>query len=59
MSGNNDIKYCCLDWKENMSKIDNIFLILSIHNIIYDGKQFKYCPWCGKEIEKHEVNKEI
>ena len=27
----------------------------AVHGIIYTGKVFKYCPWCGlKLVKKHD-----
>jgi len=41
----------CEDWIENISKINGAFTMQCIHGGSgYEGKQFVYCPWCGKEL---------
>jgi hypothetical protein len=46
-------EYCnCDDYKENLEKINNKILFCYTHGILYDGKQFVYCPWCGKRLKE-------
>lgn len=36
------MKECkCEDWKENIEYLDMNY---------YDGKEFEFCPWCGKKL---------
>lgn len=45
---------CCEEWAENYPKVNAPFAILSARNPLtykgYDGKKFKYCPWCAKPL---------
>lgn len=49
--------YCedCESWKENISKLDAPFHFLAARNHSayrgYDGKPFKYCPWCSSLLQ--------
>ena len=43
-------KCSCKEWKVNMKKIDDIFIMAHHRGIKYDGAVFEYCPWCGKEL---------
>lgn len=51
-------KYCgCEDWEPNIEKVNS--LMCSAFNIShgltgYNGKIFKYCPWCGKKLKNKE-----
>jgi len=48
----------CIDWRENNPIFVNMFMYMMIHGQGgYKGKLYNYCPWCGKELEKIEVNK--
>jgi len=52
---NDDIKLkdCeCDGWNLYMSQIISAQIFANTHGIQYKGKQFKYCPWCGKEREE-------
>ena len=47
---------CCKDWKENIEKVTAPAMLLYARNPhhypdgrVYDGKQFIFCPWCGKK----------
>lgn len=42
----------CEDWKENVPKINAGFFMQEIHGFSgYTGKQFNFCPWCGRKLE--------
>jgi len=42
----------CEDWAHGMTQINGfIRLGLLTKGYIYNGKQFSYCPWCGKQIK--------
>jgi len=50
------LKDCdCDDWRLDMNQINSFILFAFSHGITYKGKQFRYCPWCGKE---REINNE-
>ena len=53
MNNHIKLKDCeCDGWKIYMNQIITISqLFANIHRIQYKGRQFKYCPWCGKELE--------
>jgi hypothetical protein len=40
----------CKDYEENMKKIVSAQIFCYTHGIKYDGKAYKYCPWCGTEL---------
>ena len=41
----------CVDWKENINKLNSGFFISEIHGCGgYTGKQCIYCPWCGNML---------
>ena len=45
------VKCNCQDWKENINKVNAGFGLSAIHGLGgYQGKVFKYCPWCGKKL---------
>lgn len=41
----------CNDW-DCAKKIDGIIMFAHTHGIKYTGKQFIYCPWCGKRLKE-------
>lgn len=49
--------YCeeCDDWKENIEQVGQPFKLLAARNPGtykgYDGKPFKYCPWCSSLLQ--------
>ncbi len=46
----------CNSWKENIDKIDSPITLQAIRTSSsgYNGEQFHYCPWCGKELKEKE-----
>lgn len=46
------------DWSENIDKVNEPLLLLYARNLMttkgYTGKQFVFCPWCGKELITEE-----
>ena len=46
-------KVCdCKDWEYGMTQIDGFIMLgLATKGYTYRGKQFVYCPWCGKQIK--------
>jgi hypothetical protein len=44
----------CEDWKPNSEKVDAPMVLLHARNPStykgYDGKPFKFCPWCGQPL---------
>jgi len=41
----------CQDWQENINKMNAGFAIMDIHGFGgYSGKEFVFCPFCGKEL---------
>jgi len=46
----------CEDWKINIMKINDLLNIARIHSIkVDDIKEFKYCPYCGKELHEEPI----
>ncbi len=55
----NELKPCnCIDWDESMPQIEGAQLMYALHSYggEYTGKQFIYCPWCGKKREVNNAN---
>ena len=48
--GKKKVECKCKDWEENIPKINSFMAMGMIHGMSYKGKQFKYCPWCRKEL---------
>lgn len=45
--------YCeCDDYVDNMAKIDYCCCVSFNYEVPYDGKFFKFCPWCGTELKE-------
>lgn len=45
----------CPDWDRNMRLINSIVALASARSGVdyyKDGKEFVFCPWCGKELKK-------
>jgi len=44
----------CEDWAENMPKVNAPIMLQALRGGTtgYDGKPFKYCPWCGKLLRE-------
>ena len=45
----------CPDFKENVELLNAPFALEIARNPLthrgYTGKQFKFCPWCGSELQ--------
>lgn len=56
-----DAIFECSGWKNSYRQIINT--IIFCHNQSagpkYTGDNFKYCPWCGKEIDWENWNREL
>lgn len=49
----------CQDWIENIEKLNAPLRLQTIRSGFtwqYDGKKFRYCPWCGKELSTESWN---
>ena len=47
----------CAEWAENLPKINSPIMLQSIRSggdYQYDGLAFRFCPWCGCELEDYE-----
>lgn len=47
----------CADWKPNMELVNEPLLFCAARNPgqwNYEGKVFKYCPWCGSELQEED-----
>jgi len=47
----------CNEYQEGMEQIVNAQLLFWDHGMPYTGKPFRYCPWCGKELELLPIEK--
>lgn len=46
------LKPCtCKAWEKSMPQIEGAQMLELVHGGRYTGKQFIYCPWCGKKRE--------
>lgn len=48
----------CKEWNENIAKINDPIVLQSIRSGFkyqYDGKKFKFCPWCGHLLMEEVV----
>jgi len=54
----NKLKPCtCKDWKVAVPQIQTAQLVNDNHHgKPYTGKQFIYCPWCGKKREVSDAD---
>jgi len=54
-------KYCCNEWDKNIEKVNGPIVLQSIlaGRDIYDGMPFKFCPWCGNDIEDSLPHEQI
>ena len=48
---------CCKDWETGMNKINDFIVFGWTHRMLYDGKKFVYCPWCGKKLVDKDKEK--
>jgi len=45
----------CKDWQENIDFLNAGFVMCLVHGSSgYEGKVFKFCPWCGAELSGKE-----
>lgn len=44
------LKCVCQDWYTNISEINGILNFAMTHKIVYKGKKFMHCPWCGQKL---------
>jgi transcriptional antiterminator Rof (Rho-off) len=50
-----NMKDCdCKDYVESTAQINYALTLAWAHGFNYSAKSFKYCPWCGKELEEKE-----
>ena len=45
----------CPDWKPQIEKVNAPIQLQSVRSGFrwkYDGKPFKFCPWCGHELDE-------
>ena len=48
----------CKDWLKNIDKLNAPWMLSLVHGCIgYDGRIFKYCPWCGKKLKNADNEK--
>ena len=52
------MKCDCEGWKKNSDALTSIFFMAENHSCPYCGELFKFCPWCGKPLEKDEEEKQ-
>jgi len=43
----------CEDWERGIASLEELALMAFFRGILYDGKIFKYCPWCGRRLDHY------
>lgn len=53
MKVNPKVLCACKEFKEGVAEINRFIIFASTHDFIesYTGKSFKFCPWCGNEVQ--------
>jgi len=46
----------CDDFKKNIKILNSCIENSMIHDLGYDGRFFKYCPWCGSKLYDDDIN---
>jgi hypothetical protein len=46
----------CKDWQDNMPTLDQCLVMAFVHGFSYTGTTWKYCPWCGKELQEGNMD---
>ena len=44
----------CPEWQQGMPQIVGAQQLAWAHGVTYAGGEFKFCPWCGKELAEEE-----
>ncbi|MDA3808630.1 MAG: hypothetical protein PF440_12050 [Thiomicrorhabdus sp.] len=45
----------CADWDKFMKQIVDAQVFHALRGVKYAGKVFKFCPWCGKALDKEDL----
>lgn len=45
----------CSEFRDNIEEIDDAVNFFREHSIEHNAAPFKFCPWCGKELEKEII----
>ena len=45
---------CCEDWRQGIEELSGMATMLYVHGGRYQGKQFRFCPWCGKPLPESD-----
>ena len=46
----------CQLWADTIKKINASIDIARIHGLDYNGEPFRFCPWCGRDLNKDEMS---
>lgn len=46
-----DAIFKCQGWESSYDQIIDIMDFSKIHGMAYTGKEFFFCPWCGKKLK--------
>ncbi len=52
------LKCACVDWIENIDRLNFATMLAYTHGMEYEGKVFVYCPWCSAELQADAVKQE-
>ncbi len=57
LSERKTMKTCdCEKWKRNVPEINSVIMLAYIHcTAEFKFDEFRYCPWCGKELKDDNV----
>lgn len=55
VDGNTIYKACdCGGWKLSEPQLQGFTMLAHYHGMKYTGTRFRFCPWCGKELDWKE-----
>lgn len=50
------VECTCDGWKKSNKQIESAQILAYTHGMKYTGDTMVYCPWCGKLLEKLNVD---
>lgn len=51
------VECTCEGWKKSNHQIESAQMLAWTHGMMYTGDVMRYCPWCGKFLEKLAVER--
>lgn len=47
----------CEGWVKHWFEIEQYFILGAFHDMVYTGRTFSHCPWCGRKLEEMDESK--